>query len=64
MKNHPLDATPDPEGDWVITTAKTQTGGDTPMMVGATPMHDADEPHYTSHFATCPNADTHRKRGK
>lgn len=25
---------------------------------------DADEKGYTSHFATCPNANQHRRRGK
>jgi hypothetical protein len=48
----PLDAKPDPDGMFVITkegVARTPREGDSPK---------ADR--FTSHFATCPQADEHR----
>lgn len=60
-KNHPLDAYPSPDGEWVISTKVTPSGAKQEVMLKATPM-DADAPHYTSHFATCKDADQHRRK--
>jgi len=46
-KAMPLDAEPDPNGSW---------GLDGDRIVNGTV-----DPRYTSHFATCPNASSHRK---
>jgi hypothetical protein len=34
---------------------------DTPLAVAVTPAAFEDEPHYVSHFATCPDADKWRR---
>ena len=55
----PLDEQPSPRGNIVLSpeegTALVYNG---PAAIA--PRY-ADEPRYFSHFATCPNADQHRK---
>lgn len=55
----PLDHAPTEQGNLVI-GAVVASGG-RPVVTKATDA-DADRPHYTAHFATCPDADAHRKR--
>lgn len=61
-KRMPVDVTPTPEGN--VTTVPGGAGPGTLLALvhppGQLPF-DADEPRYTSHFATCPNADSHRR---
>jgi hypothetical protein len=56
----PLDREPydgdDPRGLFVI-----RTGGGKVLALAVPPDAFPDEPHYRSHFATCPNADKHRR---
>lgn len=47
----PLDAVPTSNGTLLLRNGKAESA------VGAEP----DEPRYTAHFATCPNAAQHRK---
>lgn len=59
-KNMPCDANPisyrnDLRGDWVLVTQEGK-------VVRGVFDPDSDKIGYTSHFATCPNANTHRKR--
>lgn len=49
-KAMPLDAAPDPNGMWVLDDGNIRKAEESDTA-----------PHYTSHFATCPNAKTHRK---
>ena len=57
-KRMPIDARPDPYGRIEITSIRY----DVPTITThpQTPLHVPTL--YTSHFATCPNADQHRKR--
>lgn len=48
----------DPQGKDRIVTP----GGDVVACVAGVPTGDATGFGYTSHFATCPNADRHRRR--
>jgi hypothetical protein len=50
----PVDATPDPSGSVRLHRSE---GGDLLANVGGTD----DGPLYRSHFATCPDADQHRR---
>lgn len=54
-RNHPIDAMPVPDGDWVLRPSAMGT-----LMVRYT-LIQGDAERYTSHFATCPNADRHRR---
>ncbi len=60
-KRMPVDADPVPDGTLVIAD---RGADDTPHVTSVAP--DAllidDPPRYRSHFATCPNADQHRRR--
>ena len=55
----PVNAEPDPDGNVVL--LYPSPGAALAMIVdpGQTTLDDA--PRYLSHFATCPNADQHRK---
>jgi hypothetical protein len=55
----PLDPDPSPQGNVILSEEGTALVYRDPSAVA--PRY-ANEPHYLSHFATCPNADTHRKR--
>jgi hypothetical protein len=56
-KAMPLDAEPDPNGLWALDGNNTVFKA-TDLVVAAL----GDGPRYTSHFATCPNAASHRKK--
>jgi hypothetical protein len=59
-KNMPLDATPHPEGKWMIEEGDEGK----PNAVKASNTHGAlegDMARYNCHFETCPNADQHRR---
>lgn len=57
-KNIPLDPEPSPEGNVYISTSGRALVLDKDLVKRA---KAADEPLHTSHFATCPQADAHRK---
>ena len=50
----PFDAQPDPRGEW-------QLFGDTPRAVHVPAERRDGRQLHTSHFATCPHADEHRR---
>lgn len=54
-KRMPVDAEPTAEGN----VALVEVDGDLHARVAAANL--LEEPRYTSHFATCPNADAHRR---
>jgi hypothetical protein len=54
----PLDARPSPRGNVIISEEGVALVYRDSSAIA--PRY-ADEPRYLSHFATCPNADTHRK---
>lgn len=60
-KRIPLDLEPyqgdDPRGLFVL-----RSGERGPVAVAAPADAFADEPHYRTHFVTCPNATRHRRR--
>lgn len=51
----PLDPGPDEGGDLVLEDGR---------FVAFEPLLHGDVPRYVSHFATCPDAEQHRKEGK
>lgn len=55
----PLDPDPVPQGNVIISEEGTALVYNTAAAIA--PRY-ADAPKYVSHFATCPNADEHRKR--
>jgi hypothetical protein len=56
----PVDADPVPDGNLVL--SGTAEGVDPVVLVVDPRAQMIDSPpHYVSHFATCPNADQHRK---
>jgi hypothetical protein len=59
----PIDAEPAEDGNIIV--SGTVTGEDTPFVTVLSPKGAlaVGGPRYTSHFATCPNADSHRRRG-
>lgn len=63
-KRMPVDIEPDPNGLVVPLTADGELReGDTVMVDSGPTLNDPpDLVRYTSHFATCPNADEWRKR--
>lgn len=56
-KPMPVDLKPDPNGNLVLIDDGDPRGA--PLARYATTA-DRELPHYTSHFATCPNAAQHR----
>jgi len=62
-KAMPLDRDPyegdDPRGLFVIRTEPGKV-----LAIATTPDAFPDEPHYRSHFSSCPNAAGHRKAGR
>ena len=59
IKGHsiPLDAQPAAKGNVVIAENGTALVYRDPAAIAT---RYVDEPHFVSHFATCPNADEHR----
>jgi hypothetical protein len=55
-KKMPVDPDPVPEGNLIMIDPIEP--GDIPMVVAKA---NPDVPGWTSHFATCPDADAHRK---
>lgn len=53
-KHIPLDATPTPDGNVLLTEDGVAT------VVGGLHVWPPDALRWTAHFATCPNADEHR----
>lgn len=53
-KRMPLDAKPTSKGTMVFISGKTRLASDEDRQLL--------RPMYTSHFATCPNAEAHRKK--
>lgn len=58
-KSTPMDAEPSDDAGWVI-DGKTEQGA--PVVRQLEPLIDGDKPRFHPHWATCPNADQHRKR--
>lgn len=58
-KRIPID--PEPTTDGNIVLRRIATGADSVAHVLGRD-EETDEERYTSHFATCPQADTHRRR--
>lgn len=56
-KAMPLNATPDPKGRYYLVPPSDPR--EDPLAVNGTAPPGA--PRFTSHFATCPNAATHRR---
>lgn len=56
----PLDAEPNPAG--TCTLEHTAEGALLVRVDPSPPLEVDTRPRYTSHFATCPHADQHRKR--
>ena len=59
-RNMPVDAAPSDDG----TITLTQTGTKNHAEVSGPPNLLDDRPRHTSHFASCPNANSHRKNRK
>lgn len=57
-KRMPVDAEPNPDGN--VTLIPPLESADFPLAVVSS-ERDPSVIRYTSHFATCPNADAHRK---
>lgn len=56
----PLDAEPSPRGNVIIDAVNgTALVYRDPSAIAP---RNANEPRFLSHFATCPNADTHREK--
>lgn len=55
-KSMPIDATPDPDGIVFIDRGVAKVLGPIELALLA-----EGAPRWTSHFATCPNADEHRR---
>ncbi|MGH1344366.1 MAG: hypothetical protein ACRBN8_22595 [Nannocystales bacterium] len=61
-KSTPMGADPSQDGCWVI-DGQTENGA--PRVRLSEPLTDpADTPRFQTHWATCPNADQHRKRNR
>lgn len=60
-KAMPMDAGAKVGGEWVI-CGKTDRGA--PMIRRLEPLLDAGKERYRPHWATCPDADDHRKRSR
>lgn len=56
-KPMPVDAEPSPEG----TILRTGPNGELARVIRAGDAVDSSQPRYTTHWATCPHADQHRK---
>jgi len=67
-KRMPVDAEPDmrplPKGGDIVLTVHGGAFGELRAEKFNTRAHDTKRNRYTSHFATCPNADEHRKADK
>lgn len=59
-KRIPVDARPDPAGKVVL--ARSDRGVEA-LFPSAAELAGEIGPRHTAHFATCPNAQHHRKRG-
>jgi hypothetical protein len=60
-KRHPVDAEPTPAGDLALTKQHNET---VTYRVLKPEARFGRKDLRTSHFATCPNADQHRTRGR
>jgi hypothetical protein len=58
-KAAPIDAEPDPAGQWVM----VMRAGKVRVLKYDPIKHGASAVRRTSHFATCPNANQHRSKG-
>ena len=58
-KSTPMDPEHRCDGGWVI---EGETDQGAPRVRAFEPITDGDAPRFTPHWATCPNADQHRKR--
>ena len=58
-KSMPMDPDPSADAAWVI---EGQTENGAPKIRQVDPLLDGAAPRFTPHWATCPNADQHRKR--
>jgi hypothetical protein len=61
----PVDPDPVPDGNLVLTPGGAAISShDVPLAAVVDPAQPTldDPPRYRSHFATCPNADQHRRR--
>jgi hypothetical protein len=55
----PLDAEPVTEGQHRF-VLRDRSSSEGPLAIAAWGLDPKTDPHYVSHFATCPNADQHR----
>lgn len=58
-RSMPMDPDHYDDGDWVI-DGEAENGA--PKIRHVEPLTDGDATRYQPHWATCPNADQHRKR--
>lgn len=58
-KSMPVDAAPAPDGNIFLSVSKA-TGALSAIAIGPGTARPPGRNRYTSHFATCPNADEHR----
>lgn len=57
-KSTPMEPEPTDDGVWVV-DGQTENGA--PKVRHVEPLTDGDAPRFKSHWATCPNADQHRR---
>lgn len=60
-KRIPLDPDPVDDGNVVLSAAVSPGQAPTAIVLPVGQPTLDDDPRYVSHFATCPNADTHRR---
>jgi hypothetical protein len=57
----PVDAQPNPEGNVTLSLGSIALGSHRALVWGKGERIPFDLTRYTSHFATCPNANSHRR---
>ena len=64
-KRIPLDPDPVERGNIAIVGEREDQYGTSPLVAYVQPdaLPGMSEPRYVTHFATCPHADKHRKKG-
>lgn len=58
----PVDAEPNPEADFVLVDDSARARPGVPFVRKADALLDHGRDRYSSHFATCPDGDSWRKR--
>ena len=57
----PLDAKPVPGDGRNLFVLRDRNSPEGPLAIAAWGLNPYEDPHYVSHFATCPNAAQHRR---